>query len=636
MEELSSESTSKRATNEDKPKKIVKASPIKKMNSTGKPSSSLTEENLLKAKFIKSYSKTEIVKKSILFSLRNWKFNVYNQVNTLINQFFSIYLPIYHAKIIDSITKQKDYNILYDSFKTYLFFLLIKLITSEGMQLFAYFFIRESAFSYRNIIIENIASKDVEFFDLFKTGELIERIKVCESCIENNFLFKTIHFLQTLLRFLYFAYYLSLYSKSLTISYVIIFIVKFLWDYLLSKFTEYRNHRKRMQNVDLYSNYLNEFITNIKLIKSFSTETNEIKRLQELKLKTVPPLMGVQNFLFKVSEFLHVGSETIILFVAGTKTISGEMTYGDLFVFQNYSHQLKGTFNQLQSSFDEYWRMFEGWTRFFEIYDYKPKIISRKNFIPEKVEGRLEFENVSFAYPLKPEVMILKELSLSIKPGKVIAIVGHSGSGKTTISNLIQRFYDPVEGSIKIDGIDIRDFNISWLRKQIGFVAQEPALYSGTIEDNITYGVSEYTQEQFEQVCKLANISNFVNDKSLFPSGYKTLVGERGNKVSGGQKQRIAIARALMKDVKFLVFDEATSALDAESENEVQSAIDNIIKIKKITTVIIAHRLSTIKNADLILFLSKGKIIEQGTHNELIELNGEYKNLVQRQLVKTH
>ena len=636
MEELSSESTSKRATNEDKPKKIVKASPIKKMNSTGKPSSSLTEENLLKAKFIKSYSKTEIVKKSILFSLRNWKFNVYNQVNTLINQFFSIYLPIYHAKIIDSITKQKDYNILYDSFKTYLFFLLIKLITSEGMQLFAYFFIRESAFSYRNIIIENIASKDVEFFDLFKTGELIERIKVCESCIENNFLFKTIHFLQTLLRFLYFAYYLSLYSKSLTISYVIIFIVKFLWDYLLSKFTEYRNHRKRMQNVDLYSNYLNEFITNIRLIKSFSTETNEIKRLQELKLKTVPPLMGVQNFLFKVSEFLHVGSETIILFVAGTKTISGEMTYGDLFVFQNYSHQLKGTFNQLQSSFDEYWRMFEGWTRFFEIYDYKPKIISRKNLIPEKVEGRLEFENVSFAYPLKPEVMILKELSLSIKPGKVIAIVGHSGSGKTTISNLIQRFYDPVEGSIKIDGIDIRDFNISWLRKQIGFVAQEPALYSGTIEDNITYGVSEYTQEQFEQVCKLANISNFVNDKSLFPSGYKTLVGERGNKVSGGQKQRIAIARALMKDVKFLVFDEATSALDAESENEVQSAIDNIIKIKKITTVIIAHRLSTIKNADLILFLSKGKIIEQGTHNELIELNGEYKNLVQRQLVKTH
>ena len=218
--------------------------------------------------------------------------------------------------------------------------------------------------------------------------------------------------------------------------------------------------------------------------------------------------------------------------------------------------------------------------------------------IPEKVEGQLDFENVSFAYPLKPEVMILKELSLSIKPGKVIAIVGHSGSGKTTISNLIQRFYDPVEGAIKIDGIDIRDFNISWLRKQIGFVAQEPALYSGTIEDNITYGVSEYTQEQFEQVCKLANISNFVNDKSLFPSGYKTLVGERGNKVSGGQKQRIAIARALMKDVKFLVFDEATSALDAESENEVQSAIDNIIKIKKITTVIIAHRLSTIKNAD--------------------------------------
>ena len=645
MEKLSPESTtSKDKTPKEKPsgkdkpegqkgKVIVKASPIKKMNSATQPFASTKDEMALKEKYLKSYTKPELIKKSVLFSLRNWKYNVYNQINGFVGQFFSIYLPLYHARIIDAITKTKDYNLLYDSFKTYIFFLLLKLITTEGMQLLAYLFIRDSVFSYRNIVMENIAEKDIEFFDLFKTGELIERIRTSEFTIENNFLFKTISIAQTFIKFCFIVGYLLKYSKSLTIAYVILFIIKFCWDYLLSKFTEYRNHKRRMQNMDLYSNYLNEFITNIRLIKSFSTEKNEIKRLQELKLKCLPPLMGVQNFLFKVSEFIHQGSDTIILFIAGTKTISGEMTYGDLVVFQNYSNQLKGTFNTLQRSFEEYTKLFEGWTRFFEIYDYKPKIVSRKNLILDNLNGEIEFDNVSFAYPLKPEVTILKELSFTIKPGKVVAIVGHSGSGKTTISNLIQRFYDPIEGCIKIDGHDMRDFNITWLRKQIGFVAQEPALYSGSIEDNITYGVSEYTQEHFDQVCKLANINTFVEDKNLFPSGYKTLVGERGNKVSGGQKQRIAIARALMKDVKFLVFDEATSALDAESENEVQSAIDNIIKTKKITTVIIAHRLSTIKNADMILFLSKGKIIEKGTHNELIELNGEYKNLVQRQLV---
>ena len=303
-------------------------------------------------------------------------------------------------------------------------------------------------------------------------------------------------------------------------------------------------------------------------------------------------------------------------------------------VFQNYSGQLRNTFRQIQNAFDEYQRQFEGWTRFFEIYDYEPKIVSVKNLTAPRMDGKIEFDSVSFAYPLKPDVTVLNALSFTVAPGTVVAVVGHSGSGKTTISNLIQRFYDPREGVVRIDGVDIRDYNVAWLRRQIGFVAQEPALYSGTIEENITYGVKGYSEESFKQVCKLANVDVFVKDKSLFPDGYKTLVGERGSKVSGGQKQRIAIARALMKDAKVLVFDEATSALDAESENEVQRAIDNVVKEKGITTIIIAHRLCTIKHSDVIMFLSKGRVIEMGTHKELIEKDGEYKKLVQRQLVE--
>ena len=585
-----------------------------------------------KKKFIKSYGKCELIKKSLKFSLQNWKYQMYNQLSTFINQMFSIFLPASQAKLVTAITSTKNYEELKSSTKTYLALLTIKLVVSELMQFIAYKFIKSEAISYRNLVMENIAEKDIEFFDIYKTGELKERITSSEECLNNNFLFRTITLFQHLGKFLFVTYYLFSFTKSLTIAYLITFIVKFGWDQLMNNYFEFRNFRKRMKNRDLYSNSLQEFLSNIRLIKSFATEQYELKKLVEIKNKLNRPVFDVQGFFGQIGQFIHTISETVILFIVGKRVIMGEMTYGDYTLFQNYAGQMKGTFNQIKNSYEEYRKMFEGWTHFFEIYDYKPKIVSRKNIIPENFEGEIEFKNVTFAYPLKPDVNVLRNLSTKIEKGKVVAVVGHSGSGKTTISNLIQRFYDPNDGAITIDGIDLRDFNLTWLRRTIGFVAQEPTLYSTTIEDNVTYGVTEYTMEEFQKVCELSNIDKFVSDKSLFPAGYKTLVGEKGARVSGGQKQRIAIARALMKNSKILVFDEATSALDAESENEVQTAIDNIVKEKGVTTIIIAHRLSTIKNADYILFMNKGQIIEQGTHKELTELNGEYKKLVQRQL----
>ena len=557
---------------------------------------------------------------------------MYNQLSMFINQMFSIFLPATQAKLITAITSTRNYEELKSATKYYLTLLTIKLVVSELMQFLAYKYVKSEALTYRNLVMENIAEKDIEFFDLYKTGELKERITSSEQCLNNNFLFRTITLFQHLGKFLFVTYYLFSFTKSLTIAYLITFIAKFAWDQFMNNYFEFRNFKKRMKNRDLYSNGLQEFLSNIRLIKSFATEKYELNKLIEIRNKLNRPVFDVQGFFNQIGQFIHTISETVILFIIGKRVIMGEMTFGDYTLFQNYSGQMKGTFNQIKNSYEEYRKMFEGWTHFFEIYDYKPKIISRKNIIPNNFEGEIEFKNVTFAYPLKPDVNVLKNLSTKIEKGKVVAIVGHSGSGKTTISNLIQRFYDPNEGCITIDGIDLRDFNLTWLRRTIGFVAQEPTLYSTTIEDNVTYGVTEYTMEEFQKVCELSNIDTFVSDKSLFPSGYKTLVGEKGARVSGGQKQRIAIARALMKNSKILVFDEATSALDAESENEVQSAIDNIVKEKGVTTIIIAHRLSTIKNADYILFMNKGQIIEQGTHKELTELNGEYRKLVQRQL----
>ena len=585
-----------------------------------------------KKRFVKSYGKCELIRKSFKFSLQNWKFQMYNQLSTFINQMFSIFLPASEAKLVTAITSLRDYEALKSSAKIYIILLTVKLIVSELMQFFAYKFIKAEALGYRNLVMENVSQKDIEFFDVYKTGELKERITSSEECLNNNFLFKSITLVQHLGKFIFVTYYLFSFTRGLTIAYIITFIVKFIWDQLMNNYFEFRNFRKRMKNRDLYSNSLQEFLSNIRLIKSFATEEFELKRLMDLKNKLNRPIFDIQGFFNQIGQFIQKISETVILFIVGKRVIMGEMTFGDYTLFQNYSGQMKNTFNQIKNSYEEYRKMFEGWTHFFEIYDFKPKIISRKNFVPEKVEGEIEFKDVTFAYPLKPDVNVLRNLSTKIEKGKVVAIVGHSGSGKTTISNLIQRFYDPTGGCITLDGVDIRDFNLKWLRRAIGFVAQEPTLYSTTIEDNVTYGVTEYTMEDFHKVCELANVDKFVNDKSLFPSGYKTLVGEKGARVSGGQKQRIAIARALMKNSKILVFDEATSALDAESENEVQSAIDNIVKTRGVTTIIIAHRLSTIKNADYILFMDKGQIIEQGTHKELTELNGEYRKLVQRQL----
>ena len=383
---------------------------------------------------------------------------------------------------------------------------------------------------------------------------------------------------------------------------------------------------------DKYNNYLADFILNIRTIKSFATEKFEINRMKKTRRKMHKLFDNPVLTLFNVISSLSNIGDYFLLFYIGNLVISGKLSFGQYTIFENYFKNFEEEFEDLYTSFEKYNKYLADWKNFFELYDIKPKIVSKKNYIPEKIKGKIKFDEVKFSYPLNPDIKILNNLSFSIEPGKILALVGYSGSGKSTISNLIQRFYDPNDGNIFIDDINIKDFNLNWLHKNIGFVSQEPSLCNGTIEYNITYGVKEYTLNKLENICEISRVNEFLKNKRLFPEGLKTIVGDRGTNISGGQKQRIAIARAIMKDVKILIFDEATSALDAESESEVQLALDNIIKTKKITTIIIAHRLSTIRNSDKILFLSKGEIIESGTHDELIELNGEYKKLVAKQM----
>ena len=591
------------------------------------------EEDRLKRLNIKQLSNKEIVFKSTKISLKNWRKSVYNQFELLFSQIFSMYLPILKANIIDAISSNSSYEELFLRFKTYLFYLILQLIINEIMELFEYFFIRSSNNKYKDLLLEQIVKKDISFFDIFKTGELVEKLGDCEDNIQEDFIFKTISFFQNLSKLLLMSYYLYTTSFSLTLVLLIIFLCKLIVDYLSEKFTIFSDFENTLKLTEKYSNSLNELISNIRMIKSFGKEEDEVNKLKQIKRIISFDYNILTTIILKLQSLVENGGEALTLFFAGKYILEKKFSLGKFTVFQQYQDEFSECYTDIKNIIKEYKKLLQNWKLFFELYDYPISIKSTINYIPNKLIGKIQFDKVSFSYPLKPLVKVLNNLSFEIEPGKIFAICGFSGSGKTTISNLLQRFYDPNEGKILIDDINMKDYNINFLRKNIGFVSQEPILNSGTIEENITYGISSYKKSDFEEILKLSNVNSFINDNNLFPDGLKTLVGERGIKVSGGQKQRIAIARALMKNAKILIFDEATSALDAESEGEVQKAIDNIVKNKGITTVIIAHRLSTIINADKIAVLNKGSVVEIGTHKELIEKNGEYKKLFQKQLV---
>ena len=266
--------------------------------------------------------------------------------------------------------------------------------------------------------------------------------------------------------------------------------------------------------------------------------------------------------------------------------------------------------------------------RVFELLDRVPAIPSSGGRVLDKVEGRVAFRDVVFAYPSRRDVGVLRGIDLEVAPGEMIAIVGASGAGKSTIAALLARLYDPDGGAVLLDGIDLRALDPGWLRRQIGAVAQEPILFSTTVAENIRYGRVTATDAEVEAAARTANAHGFID---AFPEKYKTMVGERGIQLSGGQKQRVAIARAVLKDPRILVLDEATSALDAESEFLVKEALERLMRGR--TTLVIAHRLSTVVDADRVLVLEGGKVVQSGAHGELLVQEGLYRRLVERQFV---
>ena len=373
---------------------------------------------------------------------------------------------------------------------------------------------------------------------------------------------------------------------------------------------------------------VNEALTGIRVVKAFAQEKQEIGVFKKHndKLTRVGIATEVNRGIFYKTMTLFTASGVLIVwYYGGLEVIDGELTLGTLMAFYSYMMLLYGPLEWFGMVNSWMTRAVAGAERIFEIIDTPTEAYQNPNAVPmPHIKGHIEFEDVTFGYDKSKPV--LHEINLDVKPGEMIGLVGKSGVGKTTTVNLICHFYDVDRGSIEIDGVNVRDIRLEDLRSQIGIVLQEPFLFSGTIGENIGYGKPGATFEEIMQAAKAAYAHDFIVTK---PDGYDTVIGERGESLSGGERQRVSIARAILHDPSILILDEATSSVDVQTEKRIQDAISRLVKGR--TTFAIAHRLSTLHNADRLVVMDAGRIVEMGTHRELLEKQGAFYKLVQLQ-----
>jgi len=392
-----------------------------------------------------------------------------------------------------------------------------------------------------------------------------------------------------------------------------------------------RKNSKKVQDELAKTNIIvEETLQSVNVVKAFTNErlevgryTTSIQRVVDYALKAATFRGGFISFII----FVLFGGVVGVVWYGGNLVLTGELDFKDLFTFIIYTGFIGGSVGGLGDMYAQIQKTIGASERVLEILEEKSEVDVSRPFEFKKTHGNVVFENVGFEYPSRPDMAVLKDISIHVKSGEKVALVGQSGAGKSTLVQLLMKLYPLTKGKIVIDGVDISKQDVTELRSNIAIVPQEVMLFGGTIYENIAYGKPGSTEDEVYEAARKANAFDFITS---FPEKFQTVVGERGVKLSGGQRQRVAIARAILKDPSILILDEATSALDSESEKLVQDALDELMKNR--TTIIIAHRLATIRNVDTIYVLKDGEIAESGSHEDLIlKEEGIYANMVKLQ-----
>jgi len=479
----------------------------------------------------------------------------------------------------------------------------------------------------RNKIYEKITELPISFFSEKKKGDVISRITSDVQEIQSSFLSMLEMFIKEPLTLIFTLIFMLLISVKLTIFVLVFLPLSGLLISSIGKKLKSKSNKAQQENANFLS-IVEETLSSLKIIKGFNAERKFRNKFEEStgRLNNIlNSLLHRQNLASPMSEFLGVLVITIILWFGGNMVLIDETMDASTFIgFLVLTYNILTPAKAISKATYSIQKGNASAERIHHIIETETTVKEHVQAIKkEDFEKEISIKNISFGYE---EEYVLKDFSLNVKKGETVALVGQSGSGKSTIANLVTRFYDVNEGSIQVDGVDIKELSKASLRSLTGLVTQDSILFNDTVRNNIALGKDNATEDEIIDALKIANAWEFVSE---LPKGLDTNVGDGGGKLSGGQQQRLSIARAVLKNPPIMILDEATSALDTESEQLVQKALENMMKNR--TSIVIAHRLSTIQNADHIVVMRKGKIIEQGKHHELLAINGAYKGLVDMQ-----
>ncbi|BBH20399.1 ABC transporter permease [Paenibacillus baekrokdamisoli] len=566
--------------------------------------------------------------KRMFFHVRGqWKLLLIAAISIIAVSLLEFVIPQLSQYTIDRLIPNKRYDLL-------IWIALGVLVTALLLALFNYLsgiamasVGQKAVYDLRNQLYSHLQSLDIGFFDRNRTGDLMSRVTSDVGMLQQLVSSGMMSIVTDTFTFAAVAIYMLWMDWQLTL----IILATFPFMILTTRFFSKRIRaafKKIQQSVAEVTNHLQDTLSSIRLMKAFSTEQYETERfadrssanrqanLDAVKLRAIyEPIIDMLNF----------AGLAIVLILGAKHVMDGGLTVGTIVAFLAYLRLLQNPIRRFSRTLNTVQQSAAAYERIVEILETKSQVMEKANALElGRVQGHVVFHDVSFAY--QPEVPVLEHFDFELLPGKVTAIVGASGAGKSTITHLITRFYDPQQGMITIDGHPLPDIQLQSLRRQMGIVSQDVALLNGTIRDNISYGTPHATDAEIEAAAHAANAHTFITS---FPLGYEAQIGERGVKLSGGQKQRISIARAILKDPRLIILDEATSALDTESEKAIQDALVHLLEDR--TSLVIAHRLSTIQRADRIYVLDQGKIIEAGTHDSLLAQQGKYKQLYELQ-----